>query len=209
MSEDTQTPENKPEAIDTQEAANDTQAENIESEAAPEVDVKDARIAELEAERNALKDQLVRNLADMDNLRKRTEKQIAESRVYAVEKFAADLLSVSDNMSRALSTISDEAKAELSEQGKGLLAGIEMTQKELHTAFARNGVVAVDAAPGASFDPNFHQAITQVPSDQPSGTVAETFQSGWKIGDRTLRAAMVAVSSGGGASATKDTSENV
>ncbi|MFC7292376.1 nucleotide exchange factor GrpE [Hirschia litorea] len=208
MSEDTQTPENEPEAVDTQDAAENAQADAAASEAAPEIDEKDARIAELEAERNALKDQLVRNLADMENLRKRTEKQVAESRIYAVEKFASDLLSVSDNMSRALSTITDDAKADLSEQGKGLLAGIEMTQKELHTAFARNGVVAVDAAPGASFDPNFHQAITQVPSDQPSGTVAETFQSGWKIGDRTLRAAMVAVSSGGGAQAKTDTSEN-
>ncbi|ACT60782.1 nucleotide exchange factor GrpE [Hirschia baltica] len=198
MSEDTQAPENKveneaEEALNTGEEAQTTEAAN---DAAPAEDEPEARIAELEAETNALKDQLVRTMADMENLRKRTEKQVADSRIYAVEKFAGDLLSVSDNMTRALGAVSDEAKAALSEQGQSLLAGIEMTQKELHAAFARNGVVAIDAAPGASFDPNLHQAISQIPSDQPNGTVAETFQSGWKIGDRTLRAAMVAVSSG-------------
>ena len=71
-----------------------------------------------------------------------------------------------------------------------------MTQKELHTVLARHGVTAIDAAPGAAFDPNQHQAVSQIPSDQPSGTIAETFQSGWKIGERVLRAAMVAVSAG-------------
>ena len=73
---------------------------------------------------------------------------------------------------------------------------MKMTQKELHRVLAKHGVTAVDAAPGASFDPNLHQAVSQIPSDQPSGTIAETFQSGWKIGERVLRAAMVAVSAG-------------
>ncbi len=197
MSEETQTPETEPEAKpDIAEEANTAEAANDAN--APVEDEPEARIAELEAERDALKDQLVRKMADMENLRKRTEKQLADSRIYAVEKFAGDLLSVSDNMTRALSAVNEEARASLSEQGKSLLAGIEMTQKELHASFARNGVVAIDAAPGATFDPNFHQAISQVPSDQPNGSVAETYQSGWKIGDRTLRAAMVAVSSGGG-----------
>lgn len=199
MSEDTQTPEKETaeDAVETQNASEEAQVNEAANDAAETVENEpEARIAELEAERDAIKDQLVRTMADMDNLRKRTEKQVADSRIYAVEKFAGDLLSVSDNMTRALGAVSDEAKGELSEQGQSLLAGIEMTQKELHAAFARNGVIAIDAAPGASFDPNFHQAISQIPSDQPNGTVAETFQSGWKIGDRTLRAAMVAVSSG-------------
>ncbi len=204
MSEETQTPkdETAKEAEEVTNTEEEVQTEGVEKaeDAAPVENEPEARIAELEAERNAIKDQLVRTMADMENLRKRTEKQIADSRSYAIEKFAGDLLSVSDNMTRALSAVSDEAKEQLSEQGKSLLAGIEMTQKELHASFARNGVIAIDAAPGASFDPNFHQAISQIPSDQPNGSVAETFQSGWKIGDRTLRAAMVAVSAGGGAS---------
>ncbi|WP_018997351.1 nucleotide exchange factor GrpE [Hirschia maritima] len=204
MSEETQTPKDETakeaeEVTNTEEEVQTEGAEKAE-DTAPVENEPEARIAELEAERNAIKDQLVRTMADMENLRKRTEKQIADSRSYAIEKFAGDLLSVSDNMTRALSAVSDEAKEQLSEQGKSLLAGIEMTQKELHASFARNGVIAIDAAPGASFDPNFHQAISQIPSDQPNGSVAETFQSGWKIGDRTLRAAMVAVSAGGGAS---------
>ena len=90
----------------------------------------------------------------------------------------------------------DEDRAALSEAGAGLLGGIEMTQKELHTVMARHGVTAIDAAPGAAFDPNFHQAVSQIPSDQPKDTIAQTFQTGWKIGERTLRAAMVSVSTG-------------
>jgi molecular chaperone GrpE len=73
---------------------------------------------------------------------------------------------------------------------------VELTQKELVTVLARHGVTAVDAAPGAAFDPALHQAVTQIPSPHPAGSIAELFQSGWRIGDRTLRPAMVAVSAG-------------
>ncbi len=186
MSDTTETPE---ENIETQ-AAEETVVD------APQDDDPQARIAELEAENAAMKDQLVRTLADMDNLRKRTAKETADARVYAIERFAGDLLPVSDNMSRALDVLSEDARAELSEPGKKLLEGVEMTQKELHAALARNGVTSIDAAPGAVFDPNLHQAVSQIPSSEPSGSVAATFQSGWKIGERILRAAMVAVSSG-------------
>ena len=189
MSEDMQTPE-------------DEVAEND----APTNDVSEseARVLELEAENTAIKDQLLRTMADMENLRKRTEKQVADERSYAIEKFAKDLLSVSDNMGRALEALTPDAKAELSTPGQNLLEGVEITQKELHAALARNGVSAIDAAPGASFDPNFHQAVSQIPSEHPSGSVAATFMPGWKIGERTLRAAMVAVSAGGGAPATEE-----
>ena len=192
MSEETQTPEEN--ATDAQDSS--AAQENLSPELAT-----DARIAELEAENAAMKEQLLRTLADMENLRKRTEKQVADARVYAIEKFAKDLLPVSDNMTRALEALPEADRAALSEPGAKLLEGVEMTQKELHAVLARNGVVAIDAAPGATFDPNFHQAVSQMPSDQPNGSVAVTFQSGWKIGDRTLRAAMVAVSAGAPASA--------
>ncbi|GGB78931.1 MULTISPECIES: nucleotide exchange factor GrpE [Henriciella] len=196
MSEDRKRP---PEAVETE----TLDAGSPESEVLEEAAVADngeptpeTRIAELEGEILGLKDQVLRTLAEADNVRKRAAKEVADARVYAVEKFAADLLNVSDNLARALGALPDEEREVLTEAGKNLLGGIEMTQKELHTVLARHGVTAIDAAPGATFDPNMHQAVSQIPSDQPSGTIAETFQSGWKIGERTLRAAMVAVSAG-------------
>lgn len=156
----------------------------------------DQIIAALELEKSEMKDQLLRTMAEMQNVRKRAEKQVADARTFAIEKFAGDLLSVSDNLSRALQALSDKDRAGLSESGKNLLGGIDMTQKELHTVMARHGVTAIAAEPGDAFDPNVHQAVANIPSDQPNGMIAELFQPGWKIGERTLRAAMVAVSAG-------------
>lgn len=153
-------------------------------------------VEQLEVEKEELREQLLRTLADLENTRKRAERQVADARIYAIEKFAGDLLSVSDNLSRALSALSEKDRDALSEPGKNLLGGIEMTEKELHTALARHGVTAIAAQPGDTFDPNLHQAVANIPSDQPNGTIASCFQPGWKIGERTLRAAMVAVSAG-------------
>lgn len=150
----------------------------------------------LEAEKLDMKDQLLRARAEMENVRKRAERKVADERVYAIEKFARDLLGVADNLSRALTALSPEARVDLSDAGKSLLAGIELTEKELIAALSRHGVTIVDAIAGTEFDPNVHQAVAQIPSDQAEGTIAEPFQTGWKIGDRTLRAAMVAVSTG-------------
>ena len=188
-----------PEAVDTETLdAGSPESEVLEeaAEADNEGVSAETRIAELEGEVMGLKDQVLRTLAEADNVRKRAAREVADARVYAVEKFAADLLNVSDNLARALAALPDDERAVLTEAGRNLLGGIEMTQKELHTVLALHGVTAVDAAPGAAFDPNQHQAVSQIPSDQPSGTIAETFQSGWKIGERVLRAAMVAVSAG-------------
>ena len=154
------------------------------------------RLIAMEAEKLEIKDQLLRTLAEMENLRKRTQRQLADERVYAVEKFAGDMLGVADNLSRALTALTAEARAELSDAGKSLLEGIELTEKELIVALSRHGVTAVDSTAGTEFDPNVHQAVAQIPSEQPAGTVAEPFQTGWKLGERTLRAAMVAVSTG-------------
>jgi molecular chaperone GrpE len=153
-------------------------------------------VAALEAEVADLKDKLLRTFAEMENLRKRAERDAREGQVYAIEKFARDLLSVSDNFSRALETVTEEAMAEMSEKGRALFTGVEMTQKELHTVFSRHGVVPVAAEPGDAFDPNLHQAVSTIPSEQPKGTIAQCFAPGWKIGDRVLRAAMVTVSAG-------------
>lgn len=166
-----------------------------ESSSETEMSMADRLIA-MEAEKAAMKDQLLRTMAEMENIRKRSERKLAEERTYAVEKFARDLLNVADNLARALSVLSDEAKAELSEAGKSLMAGVELTEKELVMTLSRHGIKAVDSLKGTEFDPNVHQAVAQIPSDQPEGTIAEPFATGWKIGDRTLRAAMVAVSTG-------------
>ena len=120
----------------------------------------DQQILALEVEKQEMRDQMLRALAEMENLRKRAEREA------------------------------------LTEGGKGLLGGIEMTQKELHTVLTRHGVTAIEAEPGAAFDPNLHQAVANIPSEHPNGTIASLFQAGWRIGDRTLRAAMVAVSAG-------------
>lgn len=156
----------------------------------------DQQILALEIEKQDMRDQLLRAMAEMENLRKRSEREKTDARVYAIEKFARDLLSVSDNMARALEALPDAEREALTEGGKGLLGGIEMTQKELHTVLTRHGVTAIDAEPGAAFDPNLHQAVANIPSEHPNGTIASLFQAGWRIGDRTLRAAMVAVSAG-------------
>ncbi|MDZ4760979.1 MAG: nucleotide exchange factor GrpE [Alphaproteobacteria bacterium] len=155
------------------------------------------RIAELEAERDALKDQILRTLAETENVRKRANRQIADERVYAVEKFARDTLNVSDNLTRALESLTPGVRTLLPDAARTMLEGVELTQKELIAVLARHGVTAIDASPGAAFDPAHHQAVTQIPSEHPAGSVAQMFQAGWKIGDRTLRAAMVAVSAGG------------
>ena len=153
-------------------------------------------IAKLEAEKEELRMQYVRLYADLDNTRKRADREVSEARVYAIGKFAADLLNVADNLSRALAALPDSDRETLSDAGRNLLGGIEMTEKELHTVLTRYNVVPVDATPGSAFDPNVHQAVAQIPSEHPTGTIAQLFQPGWRIGERTLRAAMVAVSIG-------------
>ena len=154
------------------------------------------QIAALEAEKEGLRDQLLRTLAEMENVRKRAEREKADARTYGIERFAGDVLSVSDNLARALEALPEAEKAALTEAGKNLFDGIEMTQNELHNVLARHGVTAIEAEPGAPFDPNLHQAVANIPSEHPNGAIASLFQAGWRIGDRTLRAAMVAVSAG-------------
>lgn len=156
-------------------------------------------VASLEKERDALKDNLLRALAETDNVRKRANRQIEEARLYAVEKFSRDLLNVADNLNRAIEAVPASGRGDLPDAVKTALEGVDLTQKELVTVLARHGVTAIDASPGAAFDPALHQAVTQVPSQHPAGAVAELYQSGWRIGDRILRAAMVAVSAGPGA----------
>lgn len=158
----------------------------------------EAGLVAVEKERDELKEQLLRALAETENVRKRGNRQIDEARIYAVEKFARDLLSVSDNLTRAIDAVPDGVRHMLPDGIVTMIEGVKLTQNDLVAVLARHGVTAIDASPGAAFDPALHQAVTQIPSPHPAGTVAQLFQSGWRIGDRTLRAAMVAVSAGGG-----------
>ena len=174
---------------------------NAPSETSHDEDTPDAgaaavaRIEELELELATLKDQALRAMAEAENVKRRSEKEVTAARIFGIERFANDVLSVHDNLSRALLTLEGVDKAELGENAKNLVEGIELTEKDLMTILARHGVSAV-AGQGSKFDPNVHQAVANIPSDEDKGNVATVMQSGFKIGDRTLRAAMVAVSTG-------------
>lgn len=155
-----------------------------------------ARIQELEMQIATMKDQALRTMAEADNIRKRAEREVQKAKVYGVEKFAADVLSVYDNLSRALHTIDGQAKEELGDNARNLVEGIELTEKDLTAALGRHQIKAV-AGLGSLFDPNVHQAVANIPHPEiEKGHVAAVMQQGFTIGDRTLRAAMVAVSAG-------------
>jgi molecular chaperone GrpE len=179
-------------------AENEGMDEAVGHPHAQAVNILGEQVASLEKERDELKNNMLRALAETDNVRKRANRQIEDARLYAVEKFARDLLNVSDNLARAVESVPPESRGIMTDAVKTALEGVELTQKELVSVLARHGVTAIDAAPGAAFDPALHQAVTQIPSEHPAGSVAQLFQSGWRIGDRTLRAAMVAVSAGPG-----------
>lgn len=178
---------------DAMEAAKDAIAK--EAGELPEDDGEKAEIVRLQTELATLKDQALRAMAEADNVKKRAEREVQAAKVYGVEKFAQDVLSVSDNLARALMTIDDKARGSLGDNAKNLLDGLELTEKNLMAVLARHGITAVPGK-GSKFDPNVHQAVAQVPSDEDKGFVAEVMQTGFKLGDRTLRAAMVAVSTG-------------
>jgi molecular chaperone GrpE len=186
----------------TPEAANDAgpPADDAGPAASPaEVDP----IALLEAEKADLKDKLLRTLAEMENLRRRTEREVADARSYAVTNFARDMLNVADNMRRALESIPDEARQSAEGPFKALIEGIELTERDLLKILERHGVRRLDPQ-GQKFDPHLHQAMFEVPNaDVPSGTVVQVVQSGYVIGERVLRPALVGVAKGG-AKATVD-----
>lgn len=156
--------------------------------------------AHLVDENAALKDQLLRLAADMENLRKRTLRDVADAKAYAVTNFARDMLGVSDNLRRALDAIPAESLVEGSVL-KGLADGVDLTERSMLQALERHGVTKLDPE-GQKFDPNFHQAMFEVPNpDVPNNTVVQVVQTGYAIGDRVLRPALVGVSKGGAARA--------
>jgi molecular chaperone GrpE len=154
-------------------------------------------IQRLELEKSDLTDRLIRLAAEMDNLRKRTERELSDARKYSVAKFAGDMLVVGDNLRRALAAVPADRLESGDEILKGLSEGVQVTEREMERLLEKNGVKRVTAI-GERFDPHRHQAMYEVPDpSKPAGTVVEVVQEGYQIGDRVLRAALVGISKGG------------
>jgi len=182
-----------------------TEAENTAAQ--PADDAANAEAAQPQAEPDAfdairaenseLKDRYLRLAAEMDNLRRRTEREVKDAKIYSAASFARDMLSVSDNLRRALEAIPAEARAAGEAGFMALVEGVEMTERSMLGALERHGVKKIEPT-GQKFDPNFHQAMFEVPNaDIPANTVIQVVQDGYVIGDRVLRPAMVGVSKGG------------
>ncbi len=151
----------------------------------------------LKAENEDLKDRLLRLAAEMENLRRRTARDVSDAKTYSVASFARDMLSVSDNLRRAIDAVPAEAR-ERGEAGlTSLLEGVDLTEREMLVTLGRHGVKKLDPK-GQKFDPNFHQAMFEVPNTEvPNNSVIEVVQTGYVIADRVLRPAMVGVAKGG------------
>ncbi|BCH14666.1 protein GrpE [Mesorhizobium sp. L-2-11] len=148
-------------------------------------------------ENDELKDRALRVAAEMENLRRRTARDVHDARAYAVANFARDMLSVSDNLRRALDAIPAESKASGDAGLKSLIEGVELTERAMLSALERHGVKKLEPE-GEKFDPNFHQAMFEVPNPEvPANTVVQVVQPGYSIGERVLRPAMVGVAKGG------------
>lgn len=180
--------ENEKMSADVQDAEINLREET--AEAAPEVAEHD-RAAELEAQLAETQAAVMYAQAETQNVRRRLEKEVQDARAYAATNFARDILSVADNLSRALSAIPTELRED--EKLKGLVTGLEVTGREIDSVFARHGISKISAI-GEALDPNRHQAMMEVPSnDAAPGTVVQEIQTGYMIKDRLLRPALVGV----------------
>jgi molecular chaperone GrpE len=143
------------------------------------------------------KDRLLRTLAEMENLRRRTEREVADARIYGITVFARDILNVADNMHRAMQALDEELRAKADDGMKALLDGVELTERELMNVLEKHGVKRIEPL-GQKFDPNRHQAMYEVEdASVPAGSIVQVVQAGYLIGERVLRPALVAVSKGG------------
>jgi molecular chaperone GrpE len=185
---------------DLQDVINNATAADAEPENAAAAQASDVEAGQdsdpltaMTAERDALKDQLLRALADTENMRRRSEREADTARKYGHTQFARDLVGAIDNLARALAS-APEDKSSLDESVQSLLTGIELSWTEIQSAIEKHGVRQINPV-GEKFDYNFHQAMFEVPSnDQPPGMVLEVVQHGYALHDRLLRPAMVGVS---------------
>ena len=147
---------------------------------------------------------MLRTLAEMENLRKRTAKEVADSKLYGVTGFARDVLDIADNLQRALDAIPAETRAAADPGMTSLIEGVELTERSLLNALEKHGVKKFDPQ-GQKFDPNFQQAMYEVPdASVPAGTVVQVMQAGYTIGERVLRPALVGVAKGGAKAAPRE-----
>jgi len=187
--------ENTAEAVASalEDAADRNAAETPASEAAQGPDPLEV----LKNENAELRDRFLRLAAEMDNLRRRTERDVKDAKSYSVAGFARDMLAVSDNLRRALDAVPTETRATADATLSTLLEGVEMTERSMLSALERHGVKKIEAE-GQKFDPNFHQAMFEIPdATVPNNTVVQVVQAGFTIGERVLRPAMVGVAKGG------------
>ncbi len=189
---DENAPENVAPEEQAPEAAESTAGEQNEAGVSEE-DV----LVRLARENEELKERALRLAADMENLRRRTQRDVADARAFGITNFARDMLTVTDNLQRALQAVSQEARDQAGPALKALVEGVEMTERAMLAALERHGVRRIDPE-GDKFDPHFHQAMFEVENpDVPAGTVVQVVQAGYMIGERVLRPAMVGVSKGG------------
>jgi molecular chaperone GrpE len=143
------------------------------------------------------KDKVLRTLAEMENLRRRTTKEVSDARTYGIASFARDVLDIADNLQRALDAVPAAAREAADPGLKALIEGVELTERSLHSTLEKNGVKRFDPT-GEKFDPNFQQAMFEIPDPSvPAGTVVQVMQAGYMIGERILRPALVGVAKGG------------
>src|SRR6478609_7285592 len=155
-----------------------------------------AELTALVAENSDMRDRLLRTMADMENLRRRTDREKADTARYAISNFARDVLTVGDNLRRTIEHVPAEAASE-DPALKSFLDGVELTERELLNVLERHGVTRIEPL-AARFDPNCHHAMYEVQNPEvPEGTVVDVMQAGYVIGDRCLRPALVAVAKGG------------
>src|ERR1700722_4850240 len=160
-------------------------------------DPEEGSVEALAREAADARDKMLRTLAEMENLRKRTSREVADARTYGITGFARDVLDIADNLQRALDALPAEAREAADPGLKALIEGVELTERSLLNTLEKNGVKKFDPS-GGKFDPNFQQAMYEVPdSSVPAGTVVQVVQAGYTIGERVLRPALVAVSKGG------------
>ncbi|MFS8035411.1 nucleotide exchange factor GrpE [Xanthobacter sp. AM11] len=180
-------------------AANEATAE-AEALATADAQIGTELLAEkqrLEAEIAGMKDKFLRAFAEAENIRRRAEKEVADARTYGIASFARDVLNVADDLSRALGSVDEEARAGAEGAFKALLDGLELTERGLVKALEKHGIRKIEPK-GEKFDPNLHQAMFEVPDPSvPTGTVVQVVQAGYVIGERVLRPAMVGVARGG------------
>ncbi|SFJ19180.1 nucleotide exchange factor GrpE [Bradyrhizobium sp. Gha] len=160
-------------------------------------DPEPGSVETLQKEAAEARDRMLRTLAEMENLRKRTAKEVADSKLYGVTGFARDVLDIADNLQRALDAVPAEARAAADPGLIALIEGVELTERSLLNALEKHGVKKFDPQ-GQKFDPNFQQAMYEVPdASVPAGTVVQVMQAGYTIGERVLRPALVGVAKGG------------